>query len=234
MTDFDDTVGEGGSAVAGLPAAAELPVRWLSMTKLAAELGVTKQTVSERVKRLKLELRPGKGREKLVDAAAYVRAAAETGDPAKQLALDTKEHLEPQAHGGALLRREAAEPQDPGYRDAATREKLAKAQIAELELDERLGKLIPIAEVEDAMVACARMINGEIDRQVLRADEMVAAVGKDGVIGARRVIKQMGVALRTALAEAMALRAADSARVEQTASAPAAPREAGEEERVAA
>lgn len=214
--------------------------QWLSVTALARLKGVTKQTISERVKKLVaqglVELRPGKGREKLVEVAAYERAIGQVGDPAKQLALETKEHLEPQAHGGALLRREAAEPTDPGYRDAATREKLAKAQIAEIELEERLGRLVAIADVEDAMVGCAQTIIGALERLPLKSAEMVAAVGKDGEIGARRVIKAMTFELRTAIAAAMSRAAGGGERVEKSTNVFVTPEGAAadERERVAA
>jgi DNA-binding MarR family transcriptional regulator len=170
---------------------------WLSVSALAKRKGTTKQTVSERVRRLVdaglLETRPGANRAKLVNLAQYDRAVGQVGDPAKEAAAATKA--------------EDAAPEtatDPRYRDAKALDAHYAAELKRLEFEERTGKLVPLADVEAAQETAARAIVNVLDRLPLRAAEVAAAVGQEGEVGARRVLRAAVFDQRTAVAEALA------------------------------
>jgi hypothetical protein len=56
------------------------PALWISISELARRKGISQQAVSERIGRLgsKIELRPGRGRERLVNIAQFDQLTATT------------------------------------------------------------------------------------------------------------------------------------------------------------
>ncbi|KAI93928.1 MarR family transcriptional regulator [Rhodomicrobium udaipurense JA643] len=178
---------------------------WVSVSDLAARKGVTKQTISERVAKLVrdglIETRPGPGRAKLVNLAAYDQAVGETGDAAKALGAVTKATIRaqeqgetaPSSGGDHVLAREQA------------RRAAYEADLAKLRLDEKLGRLLPIEDVEASMVRCAEALTRAFDQLPARADDLAAAVAKDGVNGARAFLKVVARDTRAVLAKEMRL-----------------------------
>ncbi len=187
------------------PAAAE--GLWVSVSALAGLKNVTKQTVSEKVARLvadgKIEVRPGKGKAKLINVAAYDRALGETTDLAREQGAQTRRDADP-----------AASPRDPTFTKHQADRAGYEAELKRLDLEERLGRLRTVADIEDAAVKCGETVVRLIEQLVLSADEIAAAVAKDGVTGARASLKTIQFELRTKIAEAFGkIAAADDAAV---------------------
>lgn len=181
---------------------------WVSVSALAGLKGVAKQTISEKVARLvgdgKLQTKPGKGKAKLINVAAYDRALGETTDLARAQGAQTKQAAA-----------DPATPRDPTFTKHQADRAGYEAELKRLDLEERLGRLRTVADIEDATVACGETVVRLIEQLVLSADEMAAAVAKDGVAGARGVLKNIQFDLRTKIAEAFTKIAAadDSAAV---------------------
>lgn len=174
---------------------------WVSGSELAKLKGVAKQTVSEKVARLvdagKLEVRPGKGKVKLINVAAYDRALGETTDLAREQ--------------GARTRQAAADPatpRDPTFTKHQADKAGYEAEMKRLDLEERLGKLRTVDAIEDAAVTCGETVVRLIDQLALKVDEMAAAVAKEGVPGLRSVVKSIQFELRTKIADAFTKMAA--------------------------
>jgi DNA-binding MarR family transcriptional regulator len=176
---------------------------WVSVSDLAARKGVTKQTIAEKVSKLEagglLETRPGKGRTKLVNLAAYDRAIGSTGDAVREMAAATKAAM--QAPAAPTV----TDGSEPVLAKEQARRLAYQADLAKLDLDERLGKLLPIDDVEAAMVRCAEALTRSLDQMPTRADELAAAVAKDGVNGARAFLKVVARDMRALLAREMRL-----------------------------
>ncbi len=171
---------------------------WMSVSELAKAKGVSRQSMHERVARLEqqgaITLRPGQGRAKLVNVAEFDRAAGETLDAVRAL------------NGAAAA---AAGPADPVLAKEQARRAAYDADLKQLDLEERLGKLIPVADVEDAMTTCAETMVRGIEQLPGRADELAAAVARDGAVGARTLLKIIARELRESLARALTLRAGE-------------------------
>jgi hypothetical protein len=162
---------------------------WLSVSDLAREQRVTKQAISKNITRWAAAGRtvPTKkdGRELLVRVADYKRAAGEVADQAKLLAEQTKK-------GGEG---------DPIYTREQARKMGIDADLRQLELDERLGSLIPVKDLQTAAVTCASEIVRAIDQTIGRADELAAAA-KIPIAQARTFIKALQRDLRSRAADA--------------------------------
>lgn len=175
---------------------------WVSISDLAARKNVTKQTISGRVAKLVdqglLSTRPGKGKSKLVNLAEYDRVVGEVSDLAKEQGAQTKA-----ATGDA-----AVVGRDPTFTREQTRRAGYEAELKRLDLEERLGRLRAVDDIVAATVACGEAAVRAIESMTLRADEMASAVAKDGVAGARAVLKTMQFELRQKLEQAFAQLAA--------------------------
>ena len=161
---------------------------WLSVSDLAASRGLAKATVSERVSRLVqaglVSVRPGAGRTKLVNVAEFDRAVGDTTDLG-------------QAASAKVAK--AAEPSNSGaYTAEQARHMAYKADLARLDLEERLGKLVPVDQLSAACRKVAEVCVRQLGGLPGRADAMAAAVAKDGVTGARSLFRQIEVELREA------------------------------------
>lgn len=178
---------------------------WLTITELADRLGVRKSTVSEKVAALTadglIETKPGKGRTKLVHLASYLRATGQAGDAAKEAGAATRAAL---AAETALPLADAppTASNNPTFRDAQTREKELAADLKELELKQRLGELVAVADLAGVAEQAAEQMVAALDRLPTRAEDMAAAVGRDGTAGARAQYKRDARDLRASIAEA--------------------------------
>jgi DNA-binding MarR family transcriptional regulator len=133
---------------------------WLPVTDLARARKVSKQALSKRVLRLEgqglLTTKLGPRGQKLVNVGDFDRVAEET--------LDAK-----QAQNGRKSR--AAVPHDGGddvFSPVLAHEQARKvayqADLAKLNRDERLGKLLPIEKIADAAAQCAEALVRVIDQ----------------------------------------------------------------------
>lgn len=173
---------------------------WVSVTELAKLKGLAKSTVSEQVaafvKDGKLEYRSGKGRVKLVNAAAFDAARGKLGDAIKQLSADTR------AENSADFAPAAPTAGAP-LRDAQTRKTQYEADLREIELKIKLGEYVPLVEVIEGQQRAAEAIIRVIERKSARAAEVAAAVSKDGEAGARSKLRDIAREERQAIAEAL-------------------------------
>jgi DNA-binding MarR family transcriptional regulator len=168
---------------------------WMSVSELAARKNVTKQTISEIVSRLvdagKLQTRPGKGKAKLVNVAEYDRVRGETTDLAREQGAETKSGAEKLGRDPTFTQHQATRA---GY----------EAELKRLDLEERIGKLRRIEDIEQAAVRCGEAVVRVLEDKVLRAEELASAVAKDGVLGARKFLKDCVFAEREAAVKAFA------------------------------
>lgn len=165
---------------------------WLSVTDLAREQKVKKQAISKNLKRW---CRKGReiptrksGKELLVRVADYKRAAGETADQAKVAAEQTKKSA-------------SSEDGDPIYAREQARKMAIDADLRQLELEERLGLLLPVAQLREATITCASEIVRAIEQTASRADDL-AASAKIPITQARAFIRAVQRDLRTRAATA--------------------------------
>lgn len=167
---------------------------WLSVSQLAAERGVSKQAVSKNIKRWAANGTPvtarRSGRSLIVNVAEYDRLKGEVGDQAHELAVETK--------------KAEARSTDPTYGREQARRAAYEADLKRLDLEERLGKLVPVEALEQASIACAESLVRVFDQVVTRAEEVAAAVAKDGITGARATLRMIIRDLRARAAEEFA------------------------------
>ena len=168
---------------------------WLTVSELARQRGVDKAAISRRITRLGLELRPGPRNSKLVNVAAFDHAVGTSTDAvrAANSAKAAAREQEASTGEGQVLAREQA------------RRAAYDADLKKLDLDERLGKLLPVSSIEDAMTRCAEAMVRRIDQISSRADDLAAAVARDGGAGARRELKAISRDLRETLARELRL-----------------------------
>jgi hypothetical protein len=178
---------------------------WLSVTALADLKGVTKQTIGEKVKRLEragllLGQSEGRGKPKLINVAAYDRAVGETTDLMREQGAATKKAVQ-----ALQVPVSVADGANPVYSAEQARHMALKADMAQLDLDERLRKLLPLHEVTEAMTECAEAMVRAIDQISTHAEAIADAVGKGGVNGARGKLKEIARELRDTVSQSMRL-----------------------------
>lgn len=165
---------------------------WISIKDLAERKGVSKQAISQRVQKLEaagliVVRQNGKFRE--VDLVSYDRAVGETGNVFREQAAETKSDL---ASGVGSKKLRDAQADRAGY----------EARLKELDLEERLGNLVPIRG-EHGLEAALLKISGELIRelgsQMNWMPDLMEASGK-GEAALRRVLREKITELRTRVA----------------------------------
>ena len=160
----------------------------LTIAELARQKGVSKQAISKRVGRLtdigQIQTRAGPRGTVLVNLAEYDRAVGETTEFAHVQAKSAP----------------TASAVEHSYTEAQAREKTYQAELRRLDLDERLGKLIPVDKLAEAGARVAEAMVRAIDGLTARADEIAASVARDGVNGARATLRIVTRELRETLA----------------------------------
>lgn len=157
---------------------------WVSITELAKLKGLGKAAISERVagfvaKGL-LSTKPGKGKVKLVNLAAFDRVAGETTDLAKAAGAETKRQ-----HAAPL----PSDPLAPIYTAEQARDMAYRAEMRRMDLEERQGKILQVADVAAAVTMAGEAIVRAIDQLPSLADDIAAAVAQSGAAGARTLLK---------------------------------------------
>ena len=164
---------------------------WVSVSELARLKGLSKAAVSERVARFirggQLSTKPSKGKAKLVNLAAFDRVAGETTDLAKAAGHATRKQTAASAPSPSLP--PGADPLAPIYTAEQARHMAYKAESARLDLEERQGKIVAIAAVEQAVTAAAEALARAIEQLPTLADDIAAAVAQSGASGARTLLK---------------------------------------------
>ena len=195
---------EATTAVDGMvPGLTEPPraVMW-TVSEVAARDLVSKQAVSKKVGLL-VDIgltveRDEKGRVKKLNVVEYDRLRGRTDDPSKAQAPD-------RAPAGA----KPVDDED-SYKEALRTKTWHESERLRLDLEERRGQLVRVDSVTDAVVACATSITAIVDRLPNVADDLVAAVSREGVHGVRVALKQLAAKLRADIAEALTIVAANA------------------------
>lgn len=171
----------------------------MSIAEIATRDGVSKPTVSVAVKRLverhNLTVRRDRqGRVALVNVAQYDRLRGAHGDLGK-------------AQTPAAVAARSGEPDhgrpssDPVYTREQTRNMAYSAELKRLDIEERLGRLVPVDRVREDAQRVAAPIVSAMERLPNRAEEVVAAVQRDGLAGARTWLKSLVHDLRNEVAD---------------------------------
>jgi hypothetical protein len=166
---------------------------WLSIAELARLKKLSRQSVHERVRRLikagALTIR-GERRSLRVNLAQFDRAVGEVGDAVKEGAAETRAE-------------DSRTATSPALRDHQARAAQYTADLKFLELEEKLGRLVPVAGVQEASIKIGETVVRVIERLPTFAEAISSAAAKDGAQGARVVLRDIARQLRTEIAEAM-------------------------------
>ncbi|RWC98974.1 MAG: hypothetical protein EOS73_29385 [Mesorhizobium sp.] len=167
------------------------------MSEIAAMRGVSKVAIKKRVDRYEAEgllTTRRNGRERQVDLAAFDKAIGSVGDAYREQAAET------------VREEKTAEPSGPpsALRDAQTEKAQWEARRSALDVSERLGKLVPVIEVETAMVRAGEAIVRAIEQLPSFAGEIMTAA-KEGEPALRRKLRDIKDQIRRRAADALTL-----------------------------
>jgi hypothetical protein len=188
---------------------ADDPALWVSFSELARRKGITPQSVSERIARLgnKIELRPGRGRERLVNIAQFDQVTGENSFLPQTAAAATVRML---AENPLALGQPSASSAAPGGRSISDvqREKLLyDTGLTALKFAEARSEVLPIGGehgIEQATRELGDAFRQAVGRLHMRAAEAVAVGAKDGVIGMRALLKSAERDILRSLSTALA------------------------------
>jgi DNA-binding IscR family transcriptional regulator len=168
---------------------------WLSISEIARQRDKSRQAIAKRVDSLVeaglLETKPGPNGTKLVNLAQFDRAVGETGDAFKEAGAETKAEAETET------------PASPALRDHQARAAQYSADLKFLDLEERLGRLVPIDEAKFAGVKIGEAVVRIVGRLPTYAETITASAVKDGVPGSRAALKEIERDVRAAIADAL-------------------------------
>lgn len=180
-------------------------VMW-TVSQIATRDGVTKQAVSKKVAELVAigltVARAPNGNVKTVNVVEYDRLRGRTDNPSKE--------QRPRVETSAPVRDESE-----SYKEALRTKTWHESERLRLDLEERRGSLVSVDAVADAVVNCAGSITAIVDRLPNAADDLVAAVSREGVHGVRVELKKLATRIRNDIAEAMAQIASSAPKMEE-------------------
>lgn len=169
---------------------------WVSVSNLARERGVSQPAISKRIKALseagQLTTRQS-GRRVLIHRPTFEALAAAAHDPAQDLRnrhqrgasasddsprelVEQSELLKP----AASVETAKKPPKPSAYDDASTREKNAKAQLAEMQLAQKRSELIPVRDIEVAAIEAGTKIAQAVSSLKAKAGRFYAAGATGG------------------------------------------------------
>jgi DNA-binding MurR/RpiR family transcriptional regulator len=165
----------------------------LSIADLAKREGVSKAAVSRKVKRLRpnglqVEL-DEQQRVALVNSVQYDQLRGRFADPSK---------------AQAPLQRELPEPQSETYEEARRQLTWVEAERAKLKLEAEQKLYVRVEELEVAVDRVSERIVETVDQLLQAADDLSAAVARDGVHGLRAALKKLAFEMKTDIADSLA------------------------------
>ncbi len=180
----------------------------ISVSELARQRGRDKALISRQVAKLeeagKLKTHVGPRGAKLVDPAEFERAIAAVSDAVKEQAAATVRLVKTERVDSP-----AASPPPHGAPDEATTFSAAQrakiyyeSELRKLDLAERRGQVVPIADVVAALRQAGDAAVQLIDRLPLRSADVAEAMSKNGEAGVRALLKGIAFELRTGIAAA--------------------------------
>ena len=179
---------------AELAGAAPADVIMMTAGEIAGRDGVTPQAVTKKFRELAergLEVeRDTRGRITKANVAQYDLLRDRVGDPSKDQRPPREEEPAPLA--------------DPQSYDEALRKKTwYEAERKRLELEEQIGTLVRVAEIEESIDTCAEAIAAVVRRLQSETDGLATAVTRDGVHGLRVALKALETKMLADIAAAL-------------------------------
>jgi hypothetical protein len=147
---------------------------WASLSDIARLRGITPQAVWKRVRSFELRGQLStrrRGRAKLIHLPSFDALAAATHDPAQEL---RNRNVRRRARSPTSLPIESP-PEPSKFNDAAAREKNAKAELAEIQLAQKRGELVPVREIEAATIEAGTKITQRLNAMKAQTGRLYAA-----------------------------------------------------------
>lgn len=140
---------------------------WMSVSDVADRRGVSKQAISKRLKALGGRVSTRKdGNRLLVNIAEYDKVIGAETDPAQEL-----RNRELPARQPDVLQQTPGGKASLAFSIQRAKRESYDAEMARLRLEELQGKLVPIAQVEEAMVRCATVLLRVIEQLPGESDD---------------------------------------------------------------
>ncbi len=173
---------------------------FMSVTDLAARRGVSKQAISKSLARFGDQVPTRKlGSRLLIDVEAFDRVSGSETDPAQALRNRGRDDEAPPATPAAPAKPSAQAVATTAFSVNRARRESFEAELARLELEKVLGKVVPVEDVTDAMVNCSQ--------KLVRIIEQMPSRSEDPAV--RKILKEVSHDLRVALYESMKLTASE-------------------------
>jgi DNA-binding MarR family transcriptional regulator len=165
---------------------------WLTVSALARLRGVDKAAISRRVARLEaagaLTTRAGERGTKLINVAEFTHAVEMTTDAIREANGRAASPIHRQAAETNGRRSAAASqvaeadmgdtPSDPILAREQARKTQIGAHLAQLDLNERLGQLLPLDRAQEAARAAAERLRRAVDQMPSRAEEVASGLAQ--------------------------------------------------------
>lgn len=169
-----------------------------TISQVAERDGVSRQAVSKSVRRLAEENglavdRDGQGRITALNIADYDALRGRFADPSK-------------AQAPAPARGEGEDGES--YNEALRRKTWYEAERRRIDLDTLKGELIEVRKITEALSIAAEEIVRLVDRLPNLADDLAAAVAREGSHGGRVVLRQHAARLRAEISASLQVLAA--------------------------
>jgi hypothetical protein len=166
---------------------------WLTVSALARLRGVDKAAISRRVARLEaagdLTTRAGAHGTKLINVAEFTSVAEMTTDAIQQSNGRRRAAAARDPEGGALAGAVGASA-GPALSRAQTARTIAQAHIANLDLNERVGRLLPLDRVQESARAAAERLRNVVDQMGSRAGEVASGQTSPFAAALRAALRQ--------------------------------------------
>jgi len=176
----------------------------MSQAEYARHRGVSRQAIGKFVASGKIPPNAIKvdGDQKKILVAAADLALGETIER-----VIARESAEPDS--GDASPEAAALGNDTGAGAQLTKARTAvafyQANLARVQYEEKIGKLVSRADVEISMQRAAEMLARDVDQIAARADDLATAFTRDGVDGVRKFLKELAREIRGNLSKNMRL-----------------------------
>jgi hypothetical protein len=161
----------------------------MNQAEYARHRGVSPQAVNKMVKAGRIPLEPGG---KIDPAAADFKLG------------DVRESAPATAASGSA-----------GLTRARTDTETYRARIAQLDYEQRVGRVVAVDDVVRSMERCAEAIVRDLEQLPSRADDLAGAFARNGTAGLRAALKDLAREIRGTLSASMRLIASDAEESDQ-------------------
>jgi len=181
----------------------------MTQAEYARHRGVSRQMIGKLIDKLPANAFVEEGGKRKIDPAAADFALGEVRERIFSSGGPPAETEDPTfgAQAGPIRGREGGEGV-ARLTQARTASEIYRAKIAELEYEQRIGKLLSVEDVARAMEHCGVAIVRELEQIPNFSDDIVSAMARDGAQGVRQALKSMVLNVRKALETNMQLSAA--------------------------